>query len=51
MIQISVSIGMSLFPDHGSTQHSLIKRADISMYEAKQEGRRRYVISRPPFEP
>lgn len=51
MIQLSVSIGVSLFPDHGSTQHSLIKRADFSMYEAKQEGRRRYVISRPPFEP
>ncbi|OFW75112.1 MAG: hypothetical protein A2201_02095 [Alicyclobacillus sp. RIFOXYA1_FULL_53_8] len=51
MIPLSVSIGVSLFPDHGSTQHALIKHADIAMYEAKQLGRRRYVISGAPFGP
>ncbi len=39
---ITSSIGISLYPDHGSTLNSLIKRADTSMYSAKEQGKNRY---------
>ncbi|CAG0949812.1 putative signaling protein [Methylophilaceae bacterium] len=35
---ISSSIGISVFPDHGSTADELIKRADQAMYQAKRTG-------------
>lgn len=35
----SVSIGITLFPDHGTTAQELIGNADIAMYQAKQHGR------------
>jgi EAL domain-containing protein (putative c-di-GMP-specific phosphodiesterase class I) len=31
-----ISVGMALFPEHGSTAADLIRRADIAMYDAKQ---------------
>lgn len=39
---ITSSIGISLYPDHGSSLNSLIKRADTSMYSAKEQGKNRY---------
>ena len=36
-IDISVSIGIALYPDHDSDESMLIKMADIAMYEAKSE--------------
>ena len=38
-LQISSSIGIALFPEHGSDEASLLKSADMAMYEAKQAGR------------
>ena len=38
----TVSIGITLFPDHGTTSDDLIKNADVAMYEAKQLGRNCY---------
>ena len=35
----SASMGVSIFPDDGETVESLIKSADIAMYEAKRNGR------------
>ncbi len=35
----SLSIGVSIFPDHGETQDGLYKLADIALYEAKRTGR------------
>ncbi len=40
----SVSIGISLFPDHGETMDTLTKHADIAMYHAKSLGRNNYQI-------
>ncbi|MDQ1293581.1 MAG: hypothetical protein QG608_1462 [Actinomycetota bacterium] len=37
-LTVSASIGISLAPDHGTTVPTLLKRADLSMYEAKQLG-------------
>lgn len=38
-LHISSSIGIALFPDHGSTEHELLKNADTAMYRAKHGGR------------
>jgi EAL domain-containing protein (putative c-di-GMP-specific phosphodiesterase class I) len=38
-IYISVSIGISLFPKDGDDTESLIKHAEIAMFQAKSEGR------------
>ena len=34
---ISCSVGISLFPDHGTDSENLIKAADLAMYQAKKE--------------
>ncbi len=34
-LDMSASIGISLFPDHGDQVHGLIQKADIAMYMAK----------------
>ncbi|WP_245927291.1 PAS domain S-box protein [Aphanothece hegewaldii] len=41
--QITVSIGLSCFPDHGKTMETLIQAADFALYQAKNEGRDRVV--------
>ena len=38
---ITVSLGIALFPDHGTTAGELLSRADMAMYRAKEEGRNR----------
>ncbi|MBS0371286.1 MAG: diguanylate cyclase [Proteobacteria bacterium] len=38
-LQISASIGVGLFPDHGTDDVSLMKSADNAMYQAKDVGR------------
>ncbi len=37
-IQISGSIGIALAPDHGTDGTTLLRRADVAMYEAKVRG-------------
>lgn len=39
---ISTSIGVSLFPDDGTTPEILLKHADTAMYRAKEMGRNSY---------
>jgi len=41
---ISASVGISLFPDHGSTIETLIKNADIALYQAKNSGKGCYSL-------
>ena len=36
---ISVSIGISLFPQHGSTPDDLLREADEAMYSIKKQGK------------
>jgi len=37
--RVTASIGVAIFPDHGSDEQSLTKNADAAMYLAKEEGR------------
>ncbi|MFG1478669.1 EAL domain-containing protein [Xanthobacter sp. V4C-4] len=41
-LAMSVSIGITLFPDHGRDAETLLKYADAAMYEAKREGRGKF---------
>jgi len=41
-ITIGTSIGISIFPDDGGDLETLIKKADMAMYRAKEGGRNRY---------
>ena len=39
----TVSIGLSMFPEDSSSLESVIKNADIALYEAKSKGRNQVV--------
>jgi diguanylate cyclase (GGDEF)-like protein/PAS domain S-box-containing protein len=41
-VALTPSIGISIFPDHGSSVDELILRADSAMYQAKSDGGNRY---------
>jgi diguanylate cyclase len=41
-LRVSVSIGIGIYPDHGSDAETLLKSADIAMYHAKESGRNHY---------
>ena len=45
--QLSVSIGISLFPDHAEGIIDLIRLADVAMYQAKEAGKNIYIIYQP----
>jgi diguanylate cyclase (GGDEF)-like protein len=41
-IQMTVSVGVGTFPDHGNSFITVLEAADRALYRAKQEGRDRY---------
>ncbi|NJP07916.1 MAG: diguanylate cyclase [Chloroflexaceae bacterium] len=42
---VTSSLGVAVFPVHGTTADALIKAADQALYQAKQSGRNRVMIS------
>lgn len=38
-LQVSASIGLAIYPEHGNDDQTLLKHADIAMYEAKKLGK------------
>ncbi|HEY0180134.1 MAG TPA: bifunctional diguanylate cyclase/phosphodiesterase, partial [Dokdonella sp.] len=43
-VVISPSIGISLYPDHGQVPSDLLKFADTAMYQAKERGRKTFMV-------
>jgi len=46
----TVSIGVSMYPEHGNSMDDLLKCAEIAMFKAKDAGKGRIVIYREPME-
>jgi len=37
-LEIGASIGVAVYPEHGTDSHQLLRSADVAMYEAKRSG-------------
>ncbi len=48
--EMTASIGIAIFPQHGSTAETLLRRADVAMYVAKRSGNC-YALYRPEDDP
>ncbi|MEM7523093.1 MAG: EAL domain-containing protein [Pseudomonadota bacterium] len=48
--QISASVGVALFPEDGQASETLMRNADLAMYQAKKDGRGRYKFFTPVIE-
>ena len=46
-INISCSIGIAVFPDHGDNEMTIMKHADLAMYSAKNQGRDKVFVYEP----
>ncbi len=47
-LELSASLGISLFGPDGADPDTLVQKADSAMYEAKRAGKNRYCFSTPP---
>ncbi len=43
--QLTVSIGVAVFPDHGQSLEEVLHASDKAMYESKRQGRNRVTVS------
>lgn len=43
-VNIGVSIGVALLPDHGRDQETVTRHADLAMYKSKESGKNRFTI-------
>ena len=41
----TISLGVAIYPDHGSTGDEVLRSADQALYRAKSEGRDRVVVA------
>jgi diguanylate cyclase (GGDEF)-like protein len=46
IVNVTTSIGIAVYPDHGKDAESLLKNADTAMYEVKGSGRCNFAICR-----
>jgi diguanylate cyclase (GGDEF)-like protein len=42
---ITLSLGIAVYPEHGSTQESILRAADDALYRAKQGGRDQVMLA------
>lgn len=47
-LQLSGSIGISLYPTDGKTLEELYAKADAALYQAKRAGKNQFVFATPP---
>ncbi len=47
-VHITASAGVSLYPGHGEDAETVLKNADLALYEAKHSGKNAYRIAEPP---
>jgi diguanylate cyclase (GGDEF)-like protein len=45
----TISLGVAMFPDHGSTGEEVIAAADAALYRAKKAGRDRVEVCQAQF--
>jgi diguanylate cyclase (GGDEF)-like protein len=45
-VSITTSAGVSIYPDHGEDAETLLKSADLALYEAKAAGKNAYRIAK-----
>lgn len=45
-IKLTISLGIAIYPEHGTMVNSLIKHADVALYDAKLNGKNQYSIYR-----
>lgn len=45
LASITLSFGISTYPDHGNKVEELLLVADLALYKAKQEGKDRVIIA------
>ncbi len=48
---VTISLGVSVCPEHADTERALYGASDAALYEAKRAGRNRTTIASPNFEP
>ena len=46
-VRVTCSVGVVLYPVHGSTVEQLMSRVDLALYSAKEKGRNRFTIYSP----
>jgi diguanylate cyclase (GGDEF)-like protein len=42
---ITISLGLSYFPEHGADPETLLQAVDAALYKAKENGRNQVVMS------
>ena len=46
-VQLSLSLGVAIYPEHGTDAETLVRHADLAMYSVKQTGRNSYALFDP----